>query len=138
MGADEHRYENGMTAETLNALTEKIIACAFKVSNALGTGVLEKVYENALAHELRKNAHDVMQQDPVEVSYDGLVVRRFESDLIVDGMVILEIKATREHHDIFEACCLNYLAATRLPVCLLLNFGKPRLSVKRFVGQSFR
>jgi GxxExxY protein len=138
MDSDEHRYANGMTASGLNALTEHIIACAFKVLNTLGPGFLEKVYENALAHELRKSGHRVKQQDPLQVIYDGVVVGDYEPDLLVDEIVIVEIKATREHHDVFEACCLNYLAATRMPVCLLLNFGKPRLGIKRLVGAAFR
>src|SRR5438874_2294110 len=103
MNTDGHRYKNGMTNEDLNALTEKIIACAYKVLNTLEPGFLEKVYENALAHELRKNGHRVDQQDPLTVIYDDVVVGLYEPDLVVDEIVILEIKATREHRDIFEA-----------------------------------
>jgi len=129
---------DAMTPEDLNKLTEQIIGCAFKVSNALGVGFLEQVYENALAYELRRIDLRVKQQDPIQVMYDGIVVGDYIPDLVVNEFVVIEVKATRDHHEAFEACCLNYLAATKIPVCLLLNFGKPRLSVKRFVGQSFQ
>ena len=127
-----------MTQTELTALTEQIIACAFKVLNTLGAGFLEKVYENALAHELRINGRQVKQQDPLSIVYDGVTVGDYFPDLLVDDIVICEIKATRDHDDIFDACCLNYLTGTQLPVCLLLNFGKPRLGIKRYVGRSFK
>jgi GxxExxY protein len=118
----------------LNELTEKIIGGAFAVSNKLGCGFLEKVYENALAHELRKRGLRVEQQHPIPVHYDGVLVGDFIADLIVENSVIVELKATKDNHDIFTAQCLNYLKATSLPICLLLNFGKPRLEVKRLRG----
>jgi GxxExxY protein len=124
-----------MTEEELNALTEKIIGCAFKVSNALGCGFLEKVYENALVHELRKNGLKAEPQHPVNVYYDGVVVGEFFCDVLVEVTVILELKATTDHQDVFTAQCLNYLKATGKPVCLLLNFGKPRMEIKRYRGQ---
>lgn len=95
MGSDEHRYANGMTTSGLNTLTEQIIACAFKVLNALGPGFLEKVYENALAHELRKSGHHVKQQDPLQVIYDGVVVGNYEPDLLVDEIVIVDQSHSR-------------------------------------------
>jgi GxxExxY protein len=124
--------ESPMTDDELNAITEKIIGCAFRVSNALGCGFLEKVYENALIHEMRKCGLNVRQQEQVNVFYDGIVVGEFWIDLLVEDQVILELKAAKEHHDVFTAQCLNYLRATGKPLCLLLNFGKPRLEIKRF------
>ena len=115
-----------------DALTERIIGCAFRVANELGPGFLEKVYENAFAYELRKAGLRVVQQQGIEVHYDGSVVGEFVADLVVEGTVILEIKATQEHSDFFTAQCLNYLKATGKPVCLLLNFGKTKLDVRRF------
>lgn len=115
-----------------DALTERIIACAFRVANALGPGFLEKVYENALAHELRKAGFDVMQQQGIEVHYDGILVGEFVADLLVESMVLIELKATKEHSDFYTAQCLNYLKATGKPVCLLINFGKARIDIKRF------
>jgi GxxExxY protein len=118
----------------LNALTEKVIGAAFTVANTLGCGFLEKVYENALAYELQKRGLRVAQQYPVPVYYDGHVVGDFAADLLVEDTVIVELKATKENHDIFTAQCLNYLKATGKTVCLLLNFGKARLEIKRLRG----
>ena len=128
---DEEKAE-----EALNRLTERIIGCAFKVANALGCGFLEKVYENALLYELRKNGICADAQQPVKVFYDGFLVGDFYVDILVEGIVILELKAVGEHHDAFTAQCLNYLRATGKPICLLLNFGKPRLEIKRFRGHA--
>ena len=121
-----------MNEELLNAVTERVIGCAYRVANTLGCGFLEKVYENALAHELRKAGVSFTQQEPLPVLYDGIVVGDFFTDLRVENRVIVELKATEDHHDVFAAQCLNYLKATGLPVCLLLNFGKPQLGIKRF------
>jgi GxxExxY protein len=121
--------------DKLNQLTEKVIGCAFTVSNRLGCGFLEKVYENALAHELRKAGLAVQQQHPILVRYDGIVVGDYVADLIVEGSVIVELKACKDLDDVHSAQCLNYVFATGLPVCLLLNFGKPRLQIKPFRGK---
>ena len=118
----------------LNALTERIIGCAFKVANALGCGFLEKVYENALLHELRKSGLAAEAQQPVKIYYDGILVGEYFADIMVEAIVLLELKATTDHHEVFTAQCLNYLKATGKPICLLLNFGKPRLDYKRYRG----
>lgn len=115
-----------------DALTERIIGCAYQVANTLGPGFLEKVYENALAHELRKAGLSVTQQQGIEVCYDGVLVGEFVADLVVEGQVILELKATREHSNFFAAQCLNYLKATGKPICLLINFGKARIDIQRY------
>jgi GxxExxY protein len=121
--------------DKLNQLTERVIGCAFNVSNGLGCGFLEKVYENALAHELRKAGLHVEQQYPITVHYDGVVVGEYFADLIVEGVVIIELKACRDLDEIHSAQCLNYLLATGLPVCLLLNFGNSKLQIKRLRGK---
>jgi GxxExxY protein len=121
-----------MKEEELNAMTERIIGCAYKVSNTLGCGFLEKVYENALVHELRKSGLNAHAQHPVKVYYDDVPVGEFFADILVEDIVILELKATKEIEDVFIAQCLNYLKATGRPICLLLNFGKPRVEVKRY------
>tara|TARA_R110002072_G_scaffold302710_2_gene487704 strand:+ start:247815 stop:248195 length:381 start_codon:yes stop_codon:yes gene_type:complete len=120
-----------MDLDHLNPLTEKIIGCAFKMSNTLGPGFLEKVYENAMAHELRKAKLDFRQQYPINVLYDGTVVGEFFVDLLVNEQVIIELKAVKNLDDAHLAQCLNYLKATGLPLCLLINFGTPRVQVKR-------
>jgi GxxExxY protein len=116
-----------------NDLTERIIGCALTVSNALGAGFLEKVYENALAHELRKAGIAVVQQRRVTVTYDGVIVGDYAVDLLVQDAVIVELKATNAVADIHRAQCINYLRATGLHLCLLLNFGNPRPEIKRLV-----
>jgi GxxExxY protein len=121
-----------MDEAALNDLTEKIIGAAFQVSNTLGCGYLEKVYENALAHELRKRGMQVQQQLPIPVYYDSVLVGDFYADLLVNEAVLIELKAVREFDRVFEAQCLNYLKGTDKRICLLMNFGKPRLEVKRY------
>ena len=98
----------------------------------MGAGFLEKVYENALAIELRKNGLEVKQQAPIKVVYEETVVGEYFADLLVSDLVIVELKAVKEISDAFAAQCLNYLKATGLPICLLMNFGKPRVEVKRY------
>jgi GxxExxY protein len=123
--------------EELKELTELIIGCAFTVSNTLGPGFLEKVYENALVHELRKRGLEADPQHEIPVYYDGIIVGQFFADILVEKKVIIELKAARDEHEVFVAQCLNYLKATGLPICLLLNFGKPRLEIKRLRGPQF-
>lgn len=125
-----------MSDEELNRLTEKIIACAFTVSNVLGVGFLEKVYENALVHELRKNGVLAEAQRSIMVLYDGVVVGEYFADILVNDTVIIELKATKNLDEVFTAQCLNYLRATGKPICLLLNFGQPRVEIKRFRGRN--
>lgn len=124
MSDDEHRYSH-------DALTEKIIGCAYTVANTLGAGFLEKVYENALSHELRKQGLEVSEQSQIAVHYDGVVVGDFIADIVVEGKVIVELKAISALNDLHMAQCLNYLKATGLKVCLLLNFGRAKVEVKR-------
>jgi GxxExxY protein len=127
--------EKNVSEDQMNALTERIIGCAFKVSNTLGCGFLEKVYENALVHELRKQGLKADVQQPISVYYDGILVGEFFADILVEETVLVELKATVDHHDAFTAQCLNYLKATGKLLCLLLNFGKPRLEIKRLRGR---
>jgi GxxExxY protein len=121
--------------EELDTVSGRIIACAYEVVNKLGCGFLEKVYENALAHELRKTGLAVVQQHPVRVVYDGVVVGDYVADLLVADEVLVELKAVKAFDDIHAAQRLNYLKATGKRVCLLINFGKPKVEVKRFVNR---
>ena len=118
----------------MNDLTEKIIGCAYAVGNTLGSGFLEKVYENALVHELRKSGVDVLQQHPIKVIYDDVVVGDFVADLLVAGSVLVELKSVKALDAVHMAQCLNYLKATGLKVCLLINFGGTKLELKRLVN----
>ncbi|MBN2024507.1 MAG: GxxExxY protein [Pirellulales bacterium] len=124
-----------MSAEGMNKISETVIGAAFAVSNALGTGFLEKVYENALAHELRKAGLGVKQQEPVQVFYDDVEVGNYVADLLVSGCVLVEIKVAKGIDDAHLAQCLNYLKATGLKLCLLVNFGTPKIGIKRVVNQ---
>ncbi len=139
MNADKRTREERPLApeerKRINALTRRIIRAAHDVSNALGCGFLEKVYENALAHELRKAGLKVLQQHPVRVFYDGVVVGDYVADLLVEDSVLVELKAAKGLDETHLAQCLNYLRATGLRVCLLINFGRPRLGVKRIVRE---
>ena len=117
--------------DKINKITEKIIGCSYTVSNTLGCGFLEKVYENALAHELRKVGFKVLQQYEIDVYYDGISVGKYIADLFVEDSVIVEVKANSGLDDSQKAQCLNYLKATKLKIGLLINFGKPRIEIKR-------
>jgi GxxExxY protein len=119
--------------KSINALSERVIGCPFRVANALGSGFLEKVYENAMAHELRKCGLIVAQQHVINVHYDGVVVGVYAADLLVEEALLVELKCTRVLDGVHSAQCLNYLRATGCHVCLLLNFGSPRLEIKRIV-----
>lgn len=116
----------------INSVTESIIGSAFKVGSALGHGFLEKVYENALAHELRTAGHAVQQQARVHVQYCGVQVGEYVADMLVDTRVLVEVKAGKALDDAHSAQTLNYLKATGLRVGLLLNFGR-RVEVKRLI-----
>ncbi len=126
MNADKRRLDD---------VTEQIIGCAFKVSNALGCGFLEKVYENALAIALRRAGLKVRQQAPITIRYEGEVVGEYCADLLVEDSVIAELKAVKVLDKVHMAQCLNYLKAMGLKICLLLNFGKTKVQVKRIVNQ---
>ena len=119
--------------QDLNTITESIIGCAYTLANALGHGFIEKIYENALNHELSKNGLRVKQQYPIQVMYDGVVVGDYVADLLVNDQILLEIKAVNRIQDAHLAQCLNYLKATGYKICLLINFGKPRVEVKRVI-----
>src|SRR5689334_24843634 len=114
-------------------LSGEVFRCAFRVSNALGAGFLEKVYENALIMELRDSGIGVIQQPKVNVLYKGSVVGEYVADAIVDNRVVVEIKAVPCLNSQHESQALNYLRATGLKIALLLNFGRPRIEYRRIV-----
>ena len=122
--------------EQINAITEKILQGAFSVSNALGCGFLEKVYENALVLELMHLGLKVARQLPIKIRYREKVVGEYVADLVVEDYVLVELKAIPMLDRIHKAQCINYLAATRLPICLLLNFGRPKVEVCRILGKN--
>jgi GxxExxY protein len=117
----------------IDFLTQKIIGCAFEVSNTLGCGFLEKVYERALVHELRTTGLNVQAQYPISVYYKGKVVGNFFADILVEKSILIELKALSYLDNNHQAQCLNYLKASNLNLCLLFNFGKPKIEIKRIV-----
>jgi len=105
-------------------VTGEIIHGFYEVYNALSFGFLEKVYENALALELRSRGLEVVQQKPISVHYKGVIVGEYFADLFVNGVVLVELKAATKIIEAHEAQLLNYLRATNIEVGLLLNFGE--------------
>ncbi|WP_421943735.1 GxxExxY protein [Pedobacter sp.] len=118
----------------LNLITEKIIGAAYTVSNTLGAGFLEKVYENAMFLEISKMNLNVVKQQPLNVLYDEQIVGEYFADLIVENQVIVEIKAIKELTEIHQAQLMNYLVACNKRCGLLINFGKPRIEIKRMLN----
>ena len=119
-----------LSLDVLNSYTEKIIGCAYQVSNQLGAGFLEKVYKNALAIELEENGIKCETEVPLTVKYHDRTVGEYYADIIVDGKIILEIKAVSSLNQSYEVQLVNYLKATAITVGLLINFGKS-VEVKR-------
>lgn len=114
-------------------LTEKIIKIFYRVYNELGYGFLEKVYENAMMIEFKRERVPVVSQSAIKIFYEGEVIGEYFADILVDDKVIVEIKAAKSLAAENEAQLLNYLKATNIEVGLLLNFGsKPEVKRKVF------
>ena len=105
-------------------ITDKIINSFYKVYNVLGYGFLEKVYENAFIIELKSSGFKVLQQQNIKVYYENQVVGDYFADIIVNDLIILEIKAAEGLRDENKAQLINYLKATNKQVGFLFNFGK--------------
>lgn len=116
--------------EYINSVSSKIIGCAYLVHNTPGYGFAERVYANALAIELRKQGFVVGREVEIVITYDVNPVGKYYADMIVEGLVLVETKAVKSFDDGHTSQCLNYLAATKLPLCLLLNFGR-KVEIKR-------
>ncbi|HEY7268462.1 MAG TPA: GxxExxY protein [Dehalococcoidia bacterium] len=132
MGVDSRRSEIRNYSEfEFVELTRAIIGCAFTVHGKLGRGFLEKVYANSLAIELEESGFRATREAPVDVLYRNRVVGAYYADILVNDLVIVEIKAAQRLAPEHEAQLINYLKATSHSVGLLLNFGTPSLQVKR-------
>ena len=115
-------------------LSKKIIGLAIKVHTMLGSGFLEKVYENALCYEFSKNHLQFEQQKEVSVFYDNREVGQYIADIIVDNKIILELKAVKEIDNIHKAQLINYLKATNHKAGYVINFGShPKLEFYRMI-----
>ena len=128
----ETRNSDGQ-ARLFWGLTQEIIGAAIEVHRTLGPGFLEKVYETALAMELSDRRIPFRQQANIDVLYKGRVAGCYIADLIVHSEVLVEIKAQDDLVDPNEAQVLNYLRGTGIKVGLLMNFGRSKIQVNRFI-----
>ncbi|MDH3975468.1 MAG: GxxExxY protein [Deltaproteobacteria bacterium] len=115
-------------------LTEKILEAAFEVSNELGSGFLESVYEKALTLSLKEKGLKAESQVPLKVMFRGISVGDFFADLLIEDVIIVELKAVKKLAPEHQAQLINYLKATSIHVGLLLNFGNPKLEYRRLHG----
>lgn len=116
-----------------DSLTEAVIGAIFEVSNTLGAGFLEKVYERALLQELRLRRIKVTAQSPFTILYKDQSVGEYLADIVVEGVLLIELKCVDHLANQHTAQCLNYLRASGLTLCLLVNFQKPKVEWKRIV-----
>jgi GxxExxY protein len=130
MNADERRYKH-------SELTEQIIGIFYDVYNELGFGFLEKVYEEAMTVAFKERGINFQRQVSIPVWFHGQAIGSYDADLVVNGLVLLELKACRALDPSHEAQLLHYLRSTEIEVGLLLNFG-PRPQVKRLAFENER
>ena len=122
-----------MNADKFDSLTESVLGAAFEVSNTIGAGFLEKVYERALLKELVLRGIRARAQASISVSYKGYCVGQYFADLLIEDELVVELKCADCLGNEHIAQCLNYLKAAGLKVCLLINFQRPRVEWKRIV-----
>jgi GxxExxY protein len=120
----------------LNPFEEAVIGAAYEVSNTLGAGFLEKLYERALASELTLRGISVQSQVAYPVGYKGRVIGEYVADLLVEDRLIVEVKCVDRFAPIHLAQCLSYLQASGLTVALLINFQYPKVVWRRIVRAS--
>ena len=124
---------NAPKAHKHKELTEKIINIFYRVYNKLGYGFLEKIYENAMMIEFKREGILSVSQSPINVFYEGEAIGEYYADILVDNKAIVEVKAAKRLVEENEAQLLNYLKATDIEVGLLLNFGtQPEVKRKAF------
>jgi GxxExxY protein len=124
MNADENGFA---------ALTEQVLGAVFEVSNTLGSGFLEKVYERALFKELGIRGIRAAAQPSFRVSYKGFDVGEYFADILVEDVLVVELKCVERLANERTAQCINYLRASGRTLCLLVNFQKPKVEWKRVV-----
>ena len=122
-----------MNADEFDLLTERVLGAVFEVSNTLGSGFLEKVYERALLKELGLRGIQAKAQPSFKVTYKGQYVGEYFADILVEEVVVLELKCVERLVPEHTAQCLNYLRASGRTVCLLINFQKSKVEWKRIV-----
>jgi len=125
MDTDEHGY--------LDSLTERVLGAVFEVSNTLGAGFLEKVYERALLVELTMRGMRATAQASLAVAYKSHNVGQYSADILVEDVLVIELKCVDRLANEHTAQCINYLRASGLGLCLLVNFQKPKVEWKRII-----
>jgi GxxExxY protein len=125
MNADERRY--------FDSLTERVLGAIFEVANTLGAGFLEKVYERALLKELSILGIKAVSQASFAVTYKGEYVGEYYADILVENLLVVELKCVERLATQHTAQCLNYLRASGRSLCLLVNFQRPTVEWKRVV-----
>src|SRR6202142_4391584 len=118
----------------LDLLTERVLGAVFEVSNTLGAGFLEKVYERALLRELTLRGIRATPQASFKVAYKGHSVGEYFADILVEDALVIELKCVGRLTNEHTAQCLNYLKASNRTVCLLVNFQKSTVEWKRIVN----
>ena len=124
MNTNEHEFDS---------LTERVLGAVFEVSNTLGAGFLEKVYERALLLELRLRGIRATAQTSFAVTYKGQKIGEYFADILVEDVLVVELKCVERLANEHMAQCLNYLRASGRTLCLLVNFQKPKVEWKRIV-----
>jgi GxxExxY protein len=125
MYTDVHGY--------LDSLTERVLGAVFEVSNTLGAGFLEKVYERALLRELSIRGIRATAQASLAVTYKSYSVGEYSADILVEDVLVIELKCVDRLANEHTAQCINYLRASGLGLCLLVNFQKPKVEWKRII-----
>ena len=115
----------------VEVLIKTVMDCAGRIRRCLGPGYLESVYKNAMIVELKKNGLSYEIEKPISVFYDDVLVGDFKADIVVEGILILELKAVQILHMAHEIQLVNYLTATGIDDGLLVNFGSEELQFKR-------
>ena len=126
MHADKHEFD---------LLTERVLGAVFEVSNTLGAGFLEKVYERALLRELGLRGIRAASQVSHAISYKDYCVGEYFADIMVEDVLVVELKCVESLANEHTAQCINYLKASGLTVCLLVNFQRPKVEWKRIVNR---
>ncbi len=114
-------------------ITDKIIESAIEIHKTLGPGFLENIYENALIYELKQKGLKVEEQKVIPIIYKNTNVGEHRLDLLIEDAVIVENKAVKELNEIHQAQSISYLKATRRKICLLINFSKTKIEIKRII-----
>ena len=120
---------------SLEALVETVVGAAYEVSNVLGAGFLEKVYERALMQELGLRGLRAATQTPFPIAYKGKNVGTYSADLVVEDRLLVEVKCVEQFSNEHLAQCINYLKASGLHLALLINFRRSRVEWKRVVHE---